>query len=88
MNIPSSSVWQPARKRKMIEERVVALALPWNLLPALLRRRPNRILSNRQHTDTRGCEGSINYLELRNFQFIYIALTSLLCWLEQEVFAH
>lgn len=42
--MPSSSAWQPARKRKMMEERVAALAFPWNLLPALLRRRPNRIL--------------------------------------------
>lgn len=53
MNIPSSSAWQPARNRKMMEERAAALALPWNLLPALLRRRPNRILSNRQQTDTK-----------------------------------
>lgn len=50
MNIPSSSAWQPARKRRMMEERVAALALPWNLLPALLRRRPNRILRQSECT--------------------------------------
>lgn len=48
MNIPSSSAWQPAKKRRIMEDREAALAFPWNLLPALLRRRPNRILCKRQ----------------------------------------
>lgn len=46
MNIASSCGWQPARKRSTMEERDAVAALPWNLLPALVRIRPYRILHN------------------------------------------
>lgn len=46
MNIASSSGWQPARKRSTMEERDAVAALPWNLLPTLVRIRPYRILSD------------------------------------------
>ncbi|KAG7250932.1 hypothetical protein CRUP_027430 [Coryphaenoides rupestris] len=51
MNMPSSSAWQPPRKRSTMEERAAADALPWNLLPPLLRRRPNRILERAQREE-------------------------------------
>lgn len=41
----------------MIEERVAALALPWNLLPALLRRRPNKILRREKGVHSELCDG-------------------------------
>lgn len=46
MNIPSSSGWQPAKKRSTMEERDAVAALPWNLLPTLVRIRPYKILHN------------------------------------------